>query len=184
MKLQHWDSGREDMRNIPVVCGVCNQQVSVSGVVQDGQLIFDPCPNCTAIITGGLFVEIGEPEERERDLDIGVTVEWWIEGGVESQRSSSFGPIKNVPSLLMTILVSGVDYYAHPNLSKEYLYTSIACMITGNLLSQVGVEKVADVTKTLLEKFMEAGGPQIVGLKDGETPESEDTSEESEDDDE
>lgn len=186
MKLNHWDSGREEMRNIPVVCAACEQQVSVGGQIQDGVMVFDPCPNCGAVITGGLYVDDGEDEKEDRELEIGAEVEWFIDGGVEFQRSNSFGPLKKVPSLLVAVLMAGVDYFSQPDLAKDYVYTSIACMITKNLLSIQGVGSLMEVCEERLAKPVVAGGPQLVKLNgdNGKSAKSESQTEENTDDDE
>jgi len=140
-QLKHWESGRAEIRKVPIVCSICGKEVQVGGWVHEDKLVFENCPGCDAPIRAEFYSGIeGDSEDVEKKYPISAEITWKIEGGMESERTSSFGPVIQVLSLLMSVLQSGIRYFAHPKLSEEHLFYSIATIIATQILTFEQVE--------------------------------------------
>jgi hypothetical protein len=189
MPLKHWPSGREEVRKVPIICGVCNEKVSVGGWVHEEKLVFENCPNCGAPIRCEMFAgPEGEEEKAKKSFPIGAEIKWMIEGAVESERSAKFGPLLQVTDLLLNVLNSGVQYYTHPDLTIPYLFGSICHTLVEKVLT---MEHVELVMATGAKRINDATGQNAVtvvgnpdnGGKEISTSEETDEDEENEPDD-
>ena len=134
-KLDWWESGREEIRKMPIVCPnvECGKQIQVSAFIKDDELVIENCPSCDAPISGALYV--GEPDVQEEiQYPISAEIKWQVEGSVIGERTTKFGPVPDIGSMLLYVLRDGVNFFGSPGLSSQQLYATIADFIIRNLL--------------------------------------------------
>lgn len=194
-KLAHWDSGgKEEIRKVPIVCSVCNKQVSVGGWIHEGELVFENCPGCGAPIRAEMYAGVGDTEDQEAvPFPIYAEVTWKIEGGVESERTTKIGPLFQVTSLLTAVLNTGVEYFAHSTMSPGCLWESVCRILVTQVLTTDQMSGILDLYASRLAEDVVAQGPFTIVSSGGngkiqkpqeKKPEDEDTDKKENGDDE
>ncbi|MHA2066098.1 MAG: hypothetical protein ACXABY_17140 [Candidatus Thorarchaeota archaeon] len=142
-RLKHWESGRDEMRKIPIVCPACETKVQVNAFIEDGNLVIGDCPACEEPISGALYV--GEPDddvEEQMEWAITAEIKWNVEGSVIQERRTKIGPVPDIPSILIYVLRDSVDFFGGPGISGQELYEILATFIVGNELNHDQVKGI------------------------------------------
>jgi predicted RNA-binding Zn-ribbon protein involved in translation (DUF1610 family) len=157
VKLKHWTSGREEIRKVPIVCNVCNEQVSVGGWVQEDKLVFENCPNCGLPIRCEMFGGTEkEKDDQARNLPLYADVKWSIEGPVsEPERTGKIGPLYQVSSLLVRVMAHGAQYFSGPQLPESRLFGAACNLLVRHVLTPEHVANMIAVGTERLEKASE-----------------------------
>ena len=159
-KLVFWNSGRDEMRKIPIICPnpECLKQIQVGGSVEDGELAISNCTACGTPISAALYV--GEPDDTEELLHpVTATVTWTVGNSTVSERTTKFGPTMDIPSTLLTVLGDGVQFFRNPDISTHELYELLVRYIVANILPAEQLEEILKIcsermkTPTVVEEF-------------------------------
>jgi hypothetical protein len=162
VRIKLWDSGREELRKLPIICPFCEKEVQISGTIEDGELKWDDCPNCQAMITGAFYSD--DEEEYEPGVakyPVSAEVKWMIEGAVESERTSKigsafsdFGPVE----LLSRVLVEGAGYFQRQAMPPSYILSRVLWLVLEVLPSQymeeiivLCQERIAEAAREIME---------------------------------
>lgn len=134
-KLSHWQGIKKaELRSIPIICGGCGAKVSIHGGIEDGEMVFDNCPACNAPISGQLFMA-GEEAEAPAIPVLSAEVTWRLAGGRRPECKTVIGETLIVTEVLMTVLDTGVNYYAYSGLPPSEIYKFLASIIVQNMMS-------------------------------------------------
>jgi hypothetical protein len=186
-KIEHWESGREEIRKIPLVCpnDECVKKVQVSAFIQDGQLVIENCPACGMPIDAALYIG-AEEAEQEIQYAVSAEVRWHVDGSVIEERSTKFGPVVDILSIILYVLHDGVDFFGSPYLSSQQIYAGIADFIIRNRLQPEQLKKLMGLcserlmSDAVMEQFTvikasgNNGGAEPSGKKEDEEDNNDD----------
>ena len=148
-KIQHWNGIKKaELRYIPVVCGNCGHEVSIGGAVEDGQIVFEPCPACGAEISG--FLQMSSDVESEGALDVSAEVAWFVHGGQLPECKITIAPMKDPITLLVMALDTGIKFFAGKPPSISGYYRKVANFIVANMISLQDAQEVVQTINTRL----------------------------------
>lgn len=165
-EVQYWDSGgKEEIRKIPIVCSACGKSVSLGGKIQDEGLVLENCPACNAPLFVMIYTGIDDETESEKEgYPISADIKWEIKGGVQPEQSAKFGPMIQVPRLLISVLNSGIEYFSHSGMSVEFLFGKVCTMLVEQVLPPKRVGEVLDIcTQRLTDAVQEPSAFTVIG---------------------
>jgi len=188
MRVNHWDNGKSEIYcSIPVEFPNCEQQVSVTGYLEEGKMRLEPCPSCgTELSLEVLFQDKEESTNSQsapKQYIARAVVNWFYAGGAVQQQSVVLGDTPNIYTLLLNVLNNGVLFYAPGTQSK--LHGAIAQFVLQNwvpkneareiisaILSGFDAENVDDSVEKTNNKVLNID--DILNLQEDDEPEDDD----------
>ena len=150
-KLKHWEGFKAiELGAIPVVCGSCGAQVTIAGRIEDGELLFGNCPACQAPIEGSLTMG-GDEVEARQDPALSAEVSWFVEGGRMPECRIVIGKTTQILDILLSVLTTGVTYYAHSECPQGQIYQLIAAFLINNYTPLRGLPAISQAIAKRLQ---------------------------------
>ena len=168
-KLHHWEGVKKpELRAIPVV--VCKNLVTIEGRVENGELVFDPCPACGAESVG--FMQMADDVQEEQDaILVSAEISWFIRNGRMPKYTMSVAPTKSALDVIMSVLSTGATYFAHSEMPPQAIYYKVAEFIIRNLLPLKMAHSLMGVVNERLSKQADVNpnNEHYAGEKGGST---------------
>jgi hypothetical protein len=164
-KVYLWESGRERIY-VPVVCYRCEEQVSISGKVQEGQIVCDPCPKCGAAFDISVDVETdtdasdsGVAVSDSLNLTTSAEVKWFCDGWLK-ESAFKFPECPSVVETILRVLRTGCMVYSCEKVSPMHLVDIVLRTQISALYSPEGLNNLKTFIDEVISKKTGAGNDQ------------------------
>ena len=149
--VKNWNNGKKEIfRGIPVVCPNCEEQIAVTGYLEEGELRVEPCPKCERPFSLEVR-DAGQEDVQEASppqFMAKAAVNWFLDGGMIPQASAVIGPTSNLLVLIANVINNGVMFYTPGTPQK--LHGAIAKFMLENFVAE---EEVLQIMDAILEGF-------------------------------
>lgn len=158
-KLKYWEGIKQvELRAIPVVCGNCGAKVTVEGTIEDGEMVFENCPSCKAPIIGYLTMATEESAPEGQAPALSAKITWKIDGGRVPQCTMVIGDTRDVLDVLLSVITTGVNFYACGNLPHGRIYQLIVEFLVRRYIPLRGLQLISQAIVKRLEAQPEISG--------------------------
>lgn len=174
-KVILWGDGERMRLYLQVLCPNCEEQVSITGRMEEGAIIMEDCPLC-----GSPFVvevkagDLGEADEQTIKV-ASAEVTWHLEGGNFPLCTMHVRPDTDVATVLVAAVSSGVSFFGGGPFNPALLYTEIVRRICVMCIDNEHLEKLALMIADILQQ--RKAGPLVVKGTSGGNGHDEESSE-------